>query len=705
MRLRTAPLTPLRPLFATGVPLVALCVAACSGRAPTDAPAATEASTPASSASQHRTVAPPNELSNQAGSGSGLDFSPLVPGNGPLGPFVFQPIFWSSSVARDIQAGAYSAISAVVRDANVAYLKEYAHGGYDPSAGSMVFSPITITPTVAYQRVGDDEIVKELNAQFVLQDGPLQNHGNSSRTVFVVFLPPSIANGGAGCAHHAAGVSTANPTASITFPYIEMPDSVRTCNGLVPEVLTGYQAITLGLSHEIIETLTDPIPGTGWTTPKPDGGTGGPEIGDKCQPLATTVLGADGVRTLAQQEWSNAYADSHASGCITGQAATPLSIIQQSSTQVSAYWAGEYGQVHYSYWTAGANQNQWVQDVKIATTICSPFCFEQGAPIAAVPTLGNGEVNVYGATYGGIERVRYRNATGWEYPTQVVQGGPPSIAPITAVNAQGVSNPANDGTVRLFWIDSGGGVNEAVDNGTFLASQPAPPSAGAIPGSTVAAAVSKPGGVSLFWTDSAGAIWSVYYDCWPAQTCTMSSGAWSSPFKLYPTAGAPPGSPVTAVSSQANGVSLFWTHEDGTIWTAYYVPGGWSGIQSLYGPGTTYGGKAAAPGQAITAVSTTPSGVSLFWTASDSSIQGGYFEPLTKYGRGWHAPFAVAPTASAFANPNTPITAAANVAGVDRQVGIFWEGAGGSALTAYYAGLGSSWSPTGSIAGLGAVVP
>jgi PKD repeat protein len=116
------------------------------------------------------------------------------------------------------------------------------------------------------------------------------------------------------CAYHGFS-STTNPS----FVYAVVPDYAGnyTCdNGEHPNG-TSSDGVLSGLSHEHLESMTDPIPNIAWT----DWATGqntGYEIGDKCEwgpqygtPLGTGVGGApynqiiNGHHYLLQEEWSN----------------------------------------------------------------------------------------------------------------------------------------------------------------------------------------------------------------------------------------------------------------------------------------------------------------------------------------------------------------------------------------------------------------
>ena len=64
---------------------------------------------------------------------------------------------------------------------------------------------------------------------------------------------------------------------------------------------TEFQNQGYAASHEMIETVTDPQPRSGWDDPTFD------EIGDICNMQETAFTGTDGQSYTVQKEWSNFY--------------------------------------------------------------------------------------------------------------------------------------------------------------------------------------------------------------------------------------------------------------------------------------------------------------------------------------------------------------------------------------------------------------
>ena len=89
-------------------------------------------------------------------------------------------------------------------------------------------------------------------------------------------------------------------------------------------------------SHEFIESVTDAHPNTGWS-----GGSGGSEIGDKCNsaPGPQNTDGGDaflhGHEYLVQQEWSNAVHGCAMDLCGTSVCAPPVSLTKSAPATVT----------------------------------------------------------------------------------------------------------------------------------------------------------------------------------------------------------------------------------------------------------------------------------------------------------------------------------------------------------------------------------
>jgi hypothetical protein len=616
--------------------------------------------------------------------------SPLSYSGGWVGPLNFQPVYWGNGVAPVLKSVVGAPLQAMLDDANLTYLSEYAVSTGDPSHGNSLSAP---TGFIAFNNtatsVSDNDVAVELEQQF--GTGHLQFQSN---TVYVVLLPPGIADSSGPCGDHFSFLDQANGLA--TVPVIVIPDNAKNCDSL-----TQWQNASIVLDHEVVETLTDPYPNSGWDGP----GGGSDEIGDKCQPgpgqtPPSTVLGYDGIRYWGQRMWSNRQGQ-----CVTGQANDVLAVVSPRPGGVALYWSAPDMGLSQSYWNPGQN---WTQDQEVQNTAQA---FEPGDPVGAAAMNGvDGSVRIYAAAWwGGVVQATFQN--GWNQPVAAYSGrrGPVPGAPVTAINAkEQLLNGANTGTIRFFWVSAAGGVEAAYQgaSGNVVSVEVAGPH-NAFPGAAVAAVVTKPGAVTLFWatgdalSEATTSIATASYDCGTAPTCSVTNGSWSKPSILERNAGIPRGAPIAAVSSKPGGEILFWTRTDGTIASKFNDPtnGGWNPMFFPYGTNGFEGGEAAVPGQTLAAVTTATNEVSVFWVGQDASIVTGYFDPVSW---SWKSPTTIASAQAALSTRNTQVSA---ISLETNQISLYWEGVDGSAQQAFTFDPGGPWSGVGPVAPGGAVVP
>ena len=192
--------------------------------------------------------------------------------------------------------------------------------------------------------------------------------------------------------------------------------------------------------------------------------------------------------------------------------------------------------------------------------------------------------------------------------------------------------------------------------------------------SSVTALSTKPGGTSLFVPGSDGQVWTKVFD--PQNPSPPSLGGWQPWLPLGPNT-FPNSSHITALSAKPGGTSLFVLGSDGQVWTKVFDPqnpgppslGGWQ-------PWFPLGPNVFPPGAKISAITTKPSGTSLFILGLDGQVWSKFFDPQNlgppSLG-GWQPWFALLP----YAFPaNTPTTALSTkpsgtsvfITGLDRQV-------------------------------------
>ncbi|MFI1796701.1 hypothetical protein ACH427_04980 [Streptomyces sp. NPDC020379] len=134
----------------------------------------------------------------------------------------------------------------------------------------------------------------------------------------IIDTPPGVVPAGFKtdyCAWHSeTNLPDGSQITLTNFPYLT--DGSGSCGAnSVPVGSTGVDPSTEGVSivggHEYAETLTDPVPDSGWT----DGSGTADETGDKCAWTNLGIVSLNGHKYAVQPLWSN-NANSGAGGCV-----------------------------------------------------------------------------------------------------------------------------------------------------------------------------------------------------------------------------------------------------------------------------------------------------------------------------------------------------------------------------------------------------
>ena len=166
---------------------------------------------------------------------------------------------------------------------------------------------VTINPSGANNgsKIHDSNIQAELAAQITAGNLPAPT-ANTSYALFFR-LGQSICDSSGACSLVSGGFCAYHGTMAVggvTFTYQVMPDLTGT-NGCGSG--SDAQNTTAVLSHELVETITDPDVGFATVLGPPLGwynNTKG-EIGDICNGLHGTFVGTDSVVYTSQTQWSN----------------------------------------------------------------------------------------------------------------------------------------------------------------------------------------------------------------------------------------------------------------------------------------------------------------------------------------------------------------------------------------------------------------
>jgi hypothetical protein len=174
-------------------------------------------------------------------------------------------------------------------------LSEYSVPGTSIGHGSLLGSAVAGPDPSA--QIADSDVRTLIQQRLAAGELPAWD----ANTLYAILLPSgtAIQQGGSAscqafCGYHDAilDASGAPQAYYAVLPYPDCAGCAQTGSGTA---LGAFDALTVVMSHEIAEAVTDPVPGTGWY----DDQNG--EIGDIC---AWQIATSEGYSV--QQEWSNA---------------------------------------------------------------------------------------------------------------------------------------------------------------------------------------------------------------------------------------------------------------------------------------------------------------------------------------------------------------------------------------------------------------
>jgi hypothetical protein len=270
--------------------------------------------------------APAPQVSAAAGDG-GFTNNGYVPWQG--GPIIAQlkvaAVLWGDRVDAKVASDIGGFYDTLTTGSFMHFVSEYATPDQTPGAYGTVLGTFTIQPNNAASVLTDADILTELSQQ--IAGGALP--ANDMNTVYMVHLPPGVSIddpkigkscvSGGFCGYHKSGNG---------IIYSVLPDTSQ--GGCAPGPAnctsccgdrTPFESATLVASHELMESITDPLPteNLAW-----DNVLAG-EIADLCvyakygDSMYTTVYARSGRSYAAQKGFSNAAYVQHmgsAVGCI-----------------------------------------------------------------------------------------------------------------------------------------------------------------------------------------------------------------------------------------------------------------------------------------------------------------------------------------------------------------------------------------------------
>jgi hypothetical protein len=223
----------------------------------------------------------------------------MVYGGGPVESITDNvAVYWGSSVqAQPYFASVPGFLQALSANTSyVASLSEYSTPTQPITSLARYVGAYTITPSNTATTLQDSDIRAELNSQIAGGHLPpptsTKNYFLMFPTGTIVCIQTNICSNIAICSYH-------NPMtiSSITFEYIVLPDESGAGGGCGTQ--TNAQLGTIMASTQLVNTITDPVPGSGWSEPLVG------EVADPCSPSSTGSAGVLAGFTVTKW-WSNA---------------------------------------------------------------------------------------------------------------------------------------------------------------------------------------------------------------------------------------------------------------------------------------------------------------------------------------------------------------------------------------------------------------
>ena len=210
--------------------------------------------------------------------------------NGPLlaNVEVFT-IFWGTAWQQPDQSGLVDQLNGffdyILSSPLIDQLSEYSVTGYQIGYGSHSGTLNVDSPDL--QGTVDDTDIQNMLQQQISNGTVPQPDAN---TLYFIFLPTgvTVTQGGSASCQQFCGYHD-DISGNVFYAVMPFPD----CSGCTG-AMSNFNSLTVTVSHELCEAITDPVPGEGWY----DDNNG--EIGDICAWNTKTV----GQYTV-QQEWSN----------------------------------------------------------------------------------------------------------------------------------------------------------------------------------------------------------------------------------------------------------------------------------------------------------------------------------------------------------------------------------------------------------------
>lgn len=233
-------------------------------------------------------------------------------------------VVWGSSVNASVVATMPGFYRDLLTSPFIDWLSEYSAGGQTIGRGSF-WQTVVTTPHNTGTSLSDGDVQAELAWQ--MDHALVPYPSPDGNDVYVILLPPGVCAGETCPPTNACGYHESFTHAG-TVRYVVTRDlSSDGCAGGVDN--TPVNQVMDTVSHELVETITDPDPWNGWVG-------GGCEIGDICESLDDVHLHTPEIADksyIVQPSWSNA-----AGACIAQSTPNKSDILWRDSDANVAIW-------------------------------------------------------------------------------------------------------------------------------------------------------------------------------------------------------------------------------------------------------------------------------------------------------------------------------------------------------------------------------
>jgi hypothetical protein len=514
----------------------------------------------------------------------------------------------------------------------------------------LIPQPATTALPLAQPNVTDSNIQNFLKNQF-------GDNGSNFETLYIVHLPPgaSVTDAGPTCGTNSKACGYHNVTGNLHYAVIGSSSCAPGCAGGV----TGFQAVSMVESHEIMEAITDADGQSGWTDPNQPSSCdpgGAAEIGDICNAEPATITTSAGTATVTNL-WSNLL-----NACVSEDFGIPngpaagAGIGAANRTYGTAEVVvvsadGTVNEVHNAdsnVEALGGITGSWIRFVPLT----GPGFALPGSPVTIAqqnysPALGTVPFNValVAGTNGAIDAFVPESGNPW---TQLPS--PPAGVPLGA-HIAAAQHTHVDGTPELdvFYVDKGGTVQVQSVVGTGAWSNPTPISAAnANQAGSQVAAIDTNGTQYAFWFQRIP--FKRTYRTWLYMNHRAFGGPWGSPTFLG--SQVLPGGPLAVTVQRVD--------DQGDSQVDVFTADGLENLQetTIDGGGTArwagyLGGKVGFPSNVLPFQQVTNS-INLAYVDPNGAVQ---LRTVQQGSNGAWSP-AIALTGPGFAPPGAPLAAA-----------------------------------------------